>query len=214
MDAFKTKNFRVLDRVSRETLEAQLKKLDVDFQINRQNIQYLQQRFLIPRPYSQPGQPLEFWPETAAEIYANRKVAVECQLTYDHIGKIRQMGIDYWTEFFGFTYERFAEVVNTLSVRFKGKEFYAVPTMSWLYNRHIALVELYGEEVVDWRPLLGSPELLVDFITYLCRGSLRGWTMTPRGKLVPPKGVERDHRVDKIFSELTERPAMAAKSRD
>ena len=116
--------------------------------------------------------------------------------------KIRLMGVDYWTEFFGFTYDRFAEVVNTLSVRFKGKEFYAVPTMAWLYTRHLALIELYGEDAADPRPLLGSPELLTDFITYLCRGSLRGWTMTQRGKLVPPKGVKRDSRLDRIFSEL------------
>jgi hypothetical protein len=202
MVKIKTKKFRILDRVSAAVLRAQLKKLGVNFEINKQNIQYLNQRVLIPRPYHEPTKALEFWPETAAEIRANRKVASECQLTYDHISKIRQMGVDYLAEFSGFSYERFEEVVNTLSVRFKGKEFYAVPTMTWLFARHLAMVDLYGEDVVDGRPLLGSPQLLTDFITYLCRGSLRGWSMTPRGKLVPPEGVDRDPRIEKIFSVL------------
>ena len=71
--------------------------------------------------------------------------------------------------------------------------------MYWLTTRHVALIELYGEKVVDQRPLWTDPELLADFITYLCRGVMRKWQMTDNGKIVRPESAAVAPRIDNAF---------------
>lgn len=185
----------LLPSVSPAEIQRQLKKLGTEWKATKSNLIYATQRNLIPQPISghrggkgvksiRPG-------ETAAELHANRelfKAALDggYGLTLDQVRIVRELARTLYDAVIAITpgnFKNFNRTINRLSDVFEGKEFFAVPIMYWLNARRLALIDLYGEDVVDNHTLWFFPELLTDFITYLCRGLMRSWTMDGKGKI-------------------------------
>jgi hypothetical protein len=179
-----------LPTVSETEIQRQLKKLKTDWKATKSNLIYLTQRGLIPQPVAghrggkgikiiRPG-------ETAPEIVANRELIKVLEngglgLTLDQTRIIRRCARDFYELITNMTPENSRRSFNNLSDIFEGKEWAAVPIMYWLHKRNMALIDLYGEAVVDDRPLWGMPELLCDYITYLSRGLMRDWSINEQG---------------------------------
>lgn len=110
-------------------------------------------------------------------------------------------------------------VINRLCDAFEAKEFFAVPIMYWITKRQLALTKLYGERIArESKAMWTMPEVLTEFITRLCRGSMRTWQMNENGKIIPPEQAapQFEELLPTAFAHSTvEQPAtLAAKARD
>ncbi len=212
-----------LPLLQRPEIQRQLKKLGTDWKASKSNLIYGAQRNLIPQTAGRRGRGVktEYAPETAAELHTNRELFKQTGLTLDQIRIVRELGLKVYDAVENITLENFDDfnrMINRLSDAFEGKEFFVVPVMYWITTRQSALIKLYGEKIErESKQVWQNPELLVDFMTNLCRGAMRTWRRNKNGKIIRPDQPAAPRIEEALFAtagaESSER-SLAAKPRN